>query len=132
MCLSAEADATIFLSCHNSCLRNAGFFVPADPTSKNKSTSKTKLFVFIAIKYNIYCLQHTNFIVILPHQQDALTDRMLGRSLTLMGFVSAEMRGTKVKLALGLDEYLRQQVHVREIATWATQAAVSKANSRKG
>ncbi|MEN4831266.1 hypothetical protein [Pantoea vagans] len=25
---------------------------------------------------------------------------MLGRSLTLMGFVSAEMRGTKVKLAL--------------------------------
>jgi len=29
---------------------------------------------------------------------------MLGRSLTLMEFVSAEMRGTKVKLALGLDE----------------------------
>lgn len=28
---------------------------------------------------------------------------MLGRSLTLMGFISAEMRGTKVKLALGLD-----------------------------
>jgi len=79
---------------------------------------------------SIYLIKYCEYS--LSHQQDALTNRMLGRSLTLMGFVSAEMRGTKVKLALGLDEYLRQQVHVREIATWATQAAVSKANSRKG
>lgn len=45
------------------------------PLLKNKSPLKTKLFVFFATNYNIYCLQHTNFIVILSHQQDALLTR---------------------------------------------------------
>nr|DAL09275.1 MAG TPA_asm: hypothetical protein [Caudoviricetes sp.] len=50
---------------------------------------------------------------------------MLGRSLTLMGFVSAEMRGTKVKLALG-----KRGVELTTTRMWDRRSLLNSETSR--